>query len=385
MACARFNILLMKSSIEHLRVALVQDWLTGMRGGEKVLEVLCELFPAATIFTLLHNKGAVSPTIERMNIRTSFIQNLPLREEGYRNYLPLFPRAIESFDFSGFDLIISTSHCLAKGAIPRQGALHICYCHTPMRYVWEMYDEYFGPGRAGLATRLAMSAFRRYLQKWDVASSDRVNHFIANSDNVARRIQSYYGRDADVIHAPVDTERFQLSERDDGYYLVVTAHVPYKRVDLAIEAFNKLGERLIIVGKGPELENMKSLARKNIEFLGWQSDDELVRLYAGCRALIFPGVEDFGIVLLEAMACGKPVVAFGRGGAMETVIEKENGGTGVFFYEQTADALLGAITKLQHRSINARDIRKHVEQFSRANFKERLAAYVKEKTEILTV
>lgn len=367
---------------KDLNIALVQDWLTGMRGGEKVLEVLCELFPNATLFTLLYNKGAMSPTIERMKIRTSFIQNLPMKEEGYRTYLPLFPRAIESFDFSEFDLILSTSHCVAKGAIAPQGALHICYCHTPMRYVWEMYDEYFGPGRAGLTTRLAMASFRRYLQRWDVASSDRVHHFIANSDNVARRIQSYYGRDADVIHAPVDTDRFQLSNRDEGYYLIVTALVPYKRVDLAIHAFNKLGERLIIVGKGPELERMRSMAGRKIEFLGWQSDDELVRLYAGCRALIFPGVEDFGIVPLEAMACGKPVVAYGKGGAMETVIEKENGSTGVFFYEQTVDALLEALTKLRHRSMDAREIRKHAERFSRANFKERMAAYINEKMEV---
>lgn len=374
----------MKSSLpnpHNLRIALIHDWLTGMRGGEKVLEVLCELFPSATLFTLLHNKGALSPAIEGMEIRTSFVQKLPLKEEGYRYYLPLFPRAIEAFDFSGFNLLLSTSHCVAKGAIPPPGALHICYCHTPMRYVWDMFDEYFGPERSRLAVRAAMRLFRGYLQRWDVASSDRVHYFIANSENVARRIQVYYGRDADIIHPPVDVERFRLSERDDGYYLIVTALVPYKRVDLAIEAFNRSGERLVIVGKGPERQRLQLRAGRNIEFLGWQSDEALADLYAGCRALIFPGVEDFGIVPLEAMACGKPVIAFGKGGALETVVEKQEGGTGIFFYEHSVESLLMALEKFRRHSWDAREIRQHAEQFSRHRFKERMAAYINEKLE----
>ncbi|MEX2088527.1 MAG: glycosyltransferase, partial [Bacteroidota bacterium] len=301
-------------------IAIVHDWLTGMRGGEKVLEVLCELHPGADLFTLLHNPGTVSPAIERMSIRTSFVNSLPFKENGYRRYLPLFPRAIESFDFSPYDLILSTSHCVAKGAVPRAGALHICYCHTPMRYVWEMYDDYFGKGRAGVLTRAAMKFFAPRLRQWDVRSSDRVHFYVANSQNVARRIHRHYGRAADVIHPPVDTSLFRSSERDEGYYLIVSALVPYKRVDLAVRVFNILGERLLVVGKGPELETLKAMASKRIEFLGWQPDSELAGLYAGCRALVFPGVEDFGIVPLEAMASGKPVIAFGRGGALETVV-----------------------------------------------------------------
>jgi glycosyltransferase involved in cell wall biosynthesis len=361
------------------RIALVHDWLTGMRGGEKVLEVLCELYPDAVLFTLLHNKGAMSRTIEKMEIRTSFIDRLPLKAERYRNYLPVFPRAIESFDFTPYDLILSSSHCVAKGAVPSQGALHICYCHTPMRYVWEMYDEYFGKGRAGLATRAAMSVFAPRLRAWDIRTSSRVHHFVANSRNVARRIHRHYDRSADVLHAPVDTSLFQLSDQDDGYYLIVSALVPYKRVDLAIEVFNRIGERLVIVGKGPDLDRLSAHASRNIEFLGWQADEELAKLYARCRALIFPGVEDFGIVPLEAMASGKPVVAYGAGGALESVVESSEHPTGVFFDEQTPESLAEALRKLRRLPFDPKSIRAHAEQFDRSVFKRKLARYVDEK------
>jgi len=353
-----------------------------MRGGEKVLEVLCELFPAATLYTLLHNKGAMTSTIETMRLRTSFIDRLPFKTEKYRNYLPLFPRAIEAFNLSDYDLVLSTSHCVAKGAHPRPGALHICYCHTPMRYVWEMYDEYFGKGRAGLLTRAAMSFIAPRLRKWDVASSGRVDFFVANSENVARRIQRYYHRPSDVIHAPVDTQQFRLSTVDKGYYLIVSALVPYKRVDLAIEVFNRLGERLLIVGKGPELKKLQAMASRSVEFLGWQSDEKLADLYAGCRALVFPGIEDFGIVPLEAMACGKPVVAYGQGGAVETVVEDSHNPTGVFFYEHTVAALAEAVKSLDRRRFDPLAIRAHAQRFDRSIFKARLHEYIQEKLQI---
>jgi len=362
-----------------LKIALVHDWLTGMRGGEKVLEVLCELYPQAALFTLLHNKGSVSPVIEEMEIHTSFIDRLPYKSGRYRNYLPLFPRAIESFDFSGYDLILSTSHAVAKGARPAPGALHICYCHTPMRYVWEQYDQYFGPGRAGLLTRAAMSFFAPRLRKWDAGSSSRVHSFVANSQNVAERIRQYYQRTADVIYPPVSVDQFTVSERDDGYYLIVSALVPYKRVDLAVDAFKRSGERLLIVGTGPESSRLQSLASRNIEFLGWQPDTELVGLYARCRALIFPGIEDFGIVPLEAMASGKPVVAFGQGGALETVVDDPQRATGVFFREQTPEALREALVKLRGLKLNPHIIRAHAEQFDRKIFKENYRRYVERK------
>lgn len=359
-----------------MKVALVHDWLTGMRGGEKCLEVLCELFPEAPIYTLLHNKGAMSPLIESKKIITSFINFLPKIETHYRSYLPLFPKAIEQFNLSEFDLVLSTSHAVAKGVKVRSGALHICYCHTPMRYVWEMYDEYFGKEKAGVVTRTAMKIVRPYLQQWDVKTASRVHYYIANSENVRRRIQRYYKTDAAVIFPPVDTERFQLSHSKVGYYLMVTALVPYKRVDLAVNAFNTLGEELLIVGKGTETEKLKRLAHSNIKFLGWRSDEELAQLYAGCKALIFPGEEDFGIVPLEAMACGKPVVAFGKGGALETVVD---GKTGIFFSQQTKESLLQAVERLQQLTFNPEEIRSHALQFSRTVYKQKMKNFIDEK------
>jgi glycosyltransferase involved in cell wall biosynthesis len=360
------------------RVALVHDWLTGMRGGEKVLEVLCELYPDATLFTLIHNHGSVSPLIEKMRIRTSFLQSAPFREERYRHYLPLFPLAIESFDFRGFDLIVSTSHAVAKGAKPAPGALHICYCHTPMRYVWELYDEYFGPGRAGLLTRLGMKLVAPSLRAWDVRTSSRVHYFLANSRNVAQRIRKTYRREADVIHAPVDTSKFSLSRGNKGFYLIVSALVPYKRVDLAIEVFNKIGRRLVVVGKGPDLAKLKARAGKTIEFLGWQSDEQLARLYGACRALVFPGIEDFGIVPLEAMASGKPVLAFKAGGALETVVE---GVTGIFFDAQTPEALERAVNVAEATRFDPTRIRRHAMKFDRARFKKEIRDYISARFE----
>lgn len=364
---------------QSCRVALVHDWLTGMRGGEKILEVLCELFPEATVFTLLHNKGTMSPTIERMKIKTSFIQRLPMKATKYRHYLPLMPLAVSSLDFSGYDLIISTSAAVAKGAVPRNGALHICYCNSPMRYVWDQYGEYFGKGRAGLLTRSVMAVVAPYLRYWDVKTCNRVHYFIANSNNVAERISRIYRRSSDVIYPPVSTDQFKVSLRDDGYYLVVSALVPYKRVDLAIEAFNTNGEKLLIVGSGPEREKLETMARNNIEFLGWQSGERLASLYAGCRALIFPGVEDFGIVPLEAMSSGKPVVAFGKGGALETVVAEGSSPTGIFFYDQTIESLLSALTLLAQMKFDPSAIRQHAETFDRTIFKQRMGEYIERR------
>ncbi len=234
------------------RVAIVHEWLTSMRGGEKCVEALCELFPHAELFTLLHIKGSVSATIERMPIHTSFVQRLPFAQHRYRHYLPLFPTAIQQFDLSGFDLVITSNHCVAKGVRVSSGALHVCYCYTPMRYIWGLYDEYFGTGRAGLLTRVGMRIFVNYLRRWDVKTAGNPGHFVAISQHIRQRINDIYHRSADVIYPPVNTSCFQPSRTDRGYFLIVSALVPYKRVDLAIETFNQLGDRLIIVGDGPD-------------------------------------------------------------------------------------------------------------------------------------
>jgi len=366
-----------------MRVAIVHDWLTGMRGGERCLEVFCELFPDADLVTLLHVKGRMSPTIERMNIRTSFVQWLPFAESKYRNYLPFFPRAIESLDFSGYDFILSSSHCVAKGATPRSDALHVCYCYTPMRYVWDLYDEYFGPDRVGWLKGKIIARCAKRLRAWDAASSERVHHFVAISRHVAERIKRHYGRESDVICPPVDCAMFAPSERQGDYFLIVSALAPYKRVDPAVEAFNRLGLKLKIVGAGPEAERLKALAEPNVEFLGWQSDEALRGFYAECRALIFPGEEDFGITPLEAMASGRPVIAYGKGGALETVVAP--GGleppTGLFFREQTADALVEAVRQFERLegAFSKADLRAHALKFDRPIFKQKVDEYVKQR------
>jgi glycosyltransferase involved in cell wall biosynthesis len=368
--------------IPGLRVALVHDWLTGMRGGERCLEVFCELFPDADLYTLLHVPGSVSPVIERRRIVTSFLQRLPAAAARYRYYLPLFPAAMRAFDFSAYDLVLSSSHAVAKAARPRRGATHVCYCFTPMRYIWDLYDDYFG-ARAPLAARLGMPPIAAALRRWDRRTSARVGRFVAISHFVADRIRRVWGRDSDVIHPPVDVARFSIA--DDGardYYLVVSALVPYKRVDIAVEAATRMGRRLLVVGSGPEAARLRALAGPSVEFLGWRDDTRVAELYARARAVLFPSMEDFGIVPLEAMAAGRPVVAYGVGGATETVIGLDGDGaaTGVFFPEQSVESLVGAMTTLEanaHR-FEPKTLRRHAEAFDRPLFRDRVAAYLSE-------
>jgi len=375
---------------KEFKVALVHDWLTGMRGGEKCLEVLCAFFPRATLFTIFHHLGAMSPIIENMEIRTSWIADLPFAQKHFRNYLPLFPAAVESFNLSDYQLIISTSHCVAKGVIPAPDALHLSYIHTPMRYIWEMYPHYLGSSNNPLK-RLAGPIIASMLRTWDVASCNRVDYFIANSHNVRRRIQRHYRRDAEVIHPPVDTDLFQPTSSPGDYFLIVTALVPYKQVGLAIEAFNRLGEPLLIVGDGPEKGKLMRLARPNIEFTSWKSPEELRDIYSGSKALIFPGEEDFGIVPLEAQACGRPVIAYGRGGVLETVIpvegqtqpEKDEGDqpTGIFFYEPTPEALIAAVKKLDSIEFDPDAIRRQALSFSKPIYKGKMADFINARLE----
>jgi glycosyltransferase involved in cell wall biosynthesis len=362
-----------------VKVALVHDWLTGMRGGEKCLEVFCEIFPAADLYTLVYDPDEISDPIKRTNINVSWIGRLPKATRHFRYFLPLFPSAIESFALADYDLVLSSSHCVAKGIFPHR-ALHIAYVHAPMRYIWDQHDAYFG-AEAPWPSRAAMAVARSYLQRWDLRSAGRVDYYLANSRNVAAKIKKLYGREASVIHPPVAVERFRLSARLEPYYLIVSALVPYKKVDIAIEAFNRLKLPLKIAGEGPLRKRLESLARPNIEFLGRVTDEALTALYASCQALVFPGEEDFGIVPLEAQASGRPVIAYGKGGALETVLSLGRTNlppTGIFFDEPSAESLIAAVrTFEQHRHrFEPGTIRDRSCRFSRDRFKVQIREYI---------
>jgi glycosyltransferase involved in cell wall biosynthesis len=365
-----------------MRVAIIHDWLITTRGGEKCLESFCALFPSADLYTLVYTPDRVSSLIKSMNIRVSRLNNVPRIERIYRYCLPLLPRVIESFDLRDYDLILSSSHCVAKGIFPHR-ALHIAYVHAPMRYVWDMYGSYFGRDTP-LVARVGMSLWRHYLQRWDVEASQRVDRFLANSRNVAVKIQELYGRQATVIHPPVDLERFHLSTQQEPYYLVVSALVPYKRIDIAIRAFNEMRLPLKIVGEGPLRSRLERSAGPNVEFLGWVDDAVLAALYASCQALIFPGEEDFGIAPVEAQACGRPVIAYGKGGVLETVVplrasgENDAAPNGIFFLEQTPRGLIGALELYQKMQslFEPGKIRDHAAQFSAQRFRGQVHEYV---------
>lgn len=353
-----------------MKVALVHYWLVGMRGGERVLEALSELYPQADIYTHVCDPDRISETLRAHTIRESFIGRLPRAKRWYPAYLPLMPLALEALDLTGYDLVISSESGPAKGVITAPNSLHVCYCHSPMRYLWDMQGEYFE--RLKPWTRLLAYPMAHYLRLWDQASAARVDHFVANSSFVAARIRKYYRREAEVIHAPVDLSRFSPGGERGDHYLTVGQLVRYKRFDLAIEAFNQLGRPLWIVGDGPELARLKRMAGPHIRFLGAMQGNELVSAYRSCRALVFPGVEDFGIVPLEAMACGRPVIAYGKGGALETVVD---GMTGILFREQTATSLLEAVR--QHESdlhrYDGKRLHTHAAGFDRDIFKRRFS------------
>lgn len=348
-----------------LTVALAHDWLNGMRGGERCLDLICKEFPEAELYALLYRPEQVSEAIRNRKVHVSGLQRIPGFLNHYRWFLPLFPMAIESFRVPlGTDLVISTSHCVAKGIVPPPGAKHLCYCFTPMRYAWSLQEDYFGRNRF---KRAALDVVLSRLRKWDRAASTRVDRFVAISHHVKARIEKFYGREAAVVYPPVATEFFTPDGTDghDGFDLVVSALVPYKRVDLAVKTYSQTGFALKVAGVGTELDALRKIAAPNVEFLGRVPDEGIRDLYRRCRFLVFPGEEDFGIVPLEAQACGKPVLAYGRGGLLETV---RDGQTGLFFDRQTPEALADAAERAVRIAWDAAAIRRHAETFSEKRF-----------------
>jgi len=359
------------------RVVLVHDWLNGMRGGEKCLEVLCRHWPDARLFTLLHQPGSTAPAIERLQPRTSFLQQLPGVQRYYRYLLPLMPAAA-NWRLPTCDLVVSFSHCVAKAARPPRGVPHVCYCFTPMRYAWHMREAYFG--KQGIKARLLDQVLAQ-LRRWDRQTADRVTHFLAISATVQQRIAECYDRNSTVIYPPVDTDFYcPAAVRREDYYLVVSAFAPYKRIDLAIEACNRLKRPLLVIGSGQDARRLQALAGPTVRFLGWQPDEAIREHMRRCKALLFPGEEDFGIVPVEAQACGAPVIAFGRGGATETIVPL--GGhaapTGMWFHVQTAAGLSDTLADFERRGadFDPAIARRQAVRFNQRRFAEELTGYL---------
>ncbi len=357
----------------QVRVALVHDWLTAMRGGEKVLEEICAIYPAAPVYTLVRTPGSVSRAIEEKRILTSFVQALPAAGRRYRSYLPLFPTAVELFDLDGYDLVISSSHCAVKSVIRAPRAVHVCYCHSPMRYAWDQFNAYFGPEQVGRWRSWLLRREMARLARWDASTSHRVDRFVANSAYVAARIHRYYNRGSTIVYPPVDTAFYRPPDdarRPDSSFLIVSALVPYKRLDVAIDACRRLDVPLKIVGRGPEQARLEKLAGSETQFLGWRTDEEIRNLYRSAAATLLPGVEDFGMVPVEAQACGCPVVALGVGGARETVID---GVTGILAQNES---FAEAVDRCRRTTFDRQVIREHAQRFSRERFRQEFQAAV---------
>ncbi|MEA1909482.1 MAG: glycosyltransferase [Patescibacteria group bacterium] len=356
--------------IKDKKVAIVADWLTSRGGAERVVLAMTELFPNADIFTSVYKPEAF-PELKDRNVKTSFLQKWPLGKK-HQLWPTLRPLAFEMLDLDNYDIVISSASAEAKGVITKPETLHICYCHTPTRYYWSEYHNYLKHPEFGFLNPIVKFVMPRLIHRarlWDKLAADRVDYFIANSQNTKKRIKKYYERDAKVLLPPVEAERFSVSEEIGDYYLILGRQTSYKRTDVAIDAFNKLGLPLKVIGVGPTLEKSKSIAKENINFLGKASDTEVTKHLANAKALIFPQEEDAGIVPMEAMASGRPVIAYGKGGALETVIDKE---TGLFFREQTGDSLALAIQEFEKMTWDSKKIKDHVDQFSTTNFKRNL-------------
>lgn len=354
-----------------MRIALVHDWLTGIRGGEKVLQCLLELFPGADVYTLVYRPEKFDGMLEGRRVTTSFLQRLPFGKTRYQYYLPLYWGLMGGFDLSSYDLIVSSSSACAKWVRNPKKAMHVCYCHTPMRYIWDLFEDYFGPSTSPLV-RWPAEFFRPYLQRCDLKSNEGVTHFLANSTEVQGRIQRLYGRESQVFHPPVEVDRFKAKSGPGEYYLVISALVPYKKVELAVKVCTKRNLPLVVVGQGSEEKRLRAMAGPSVSFKGWASDKEIPAYYEKAKALLFPGKEDFGIVPVESLAAGCPVIAFGEGGVKDTL---KDGETGVFFMEQTEEALGAAMDRFEKMSFDPAVLREKAMPFSRARFLFRMQVY----------
>lgn len=349
-----------------MKVAITTDWMDTFGGAERVLIQLHEMFPEAPIYTTVHDPAVLPQVMHGWDVRTSFIQRIPLVRRSHFRFLPLMPMAFEQFDFTEYDLVLTTNSACAKGVITRPGTLNICYCYTPCRYIWDLYPEY----TRGKRSKALIAPVAHWLRMWDRISADRVDHFIAISDEIAGRIRRHYGRHAEVIYPPVDVERITPNvAAPEDFYLVVARLVAYKRIDVAVAAANQLRRRLVVVGDGPERRRLEAMAGPTVEFMGRRDDEEIADLYARCRAFLFPGFEDFGIAPVEAQAAGRPVIAFGAGGARETVVD---GKTGVLFPAQTPEALVAGILRFENSTLDPVVCRRNAERFSAARFRMKL-------------
>lgn len=358
-----------------MKVVLLHDWLTGFRGGERVLEVFCQMFPDAPLYTLLHKKGSVPQSIEDRKIVTSFIDRIPSSHSQYRKLLPLFPQAAESLLITEkADLVLSSSHCVIKGVRKPEGSKHLCYIHSPMRYLYDQFDNYFGP-QAPWYQRLGIKFFKDSLVDWDKDSNKNVDLFLANSRFVQERIRKFYELESEVVHPFVDLEDFNLTDKapvKEDYYLMVTAFAPNKKVSLAIEAFNKMGKKLKIIGSGQQEEMLREMANPNIEFLGNRSRDEVIEYFKKAKAFIFPGVEDFGITPLESLASGTPVIAYKIGGVLETLNES----VAEFFEKPELNELISAVERFEKKSFFPETLKARAQEFSKAKFKDEIKTYI---------
>lgn len=354
-----------------LKIAIVHDYLNQLGGAERVLEIMCEMFPDAPIYTLIADPKILTEPMKKHQIQESFISRLPFVKKHYKKYLLLFPTAIEQFDFSEFDVVLSSSSAFAKGIVTRPDTKHICYCYTPIRYAWDLYHRYLqedGPG--GLYGKVLPFGMN-YIRMWDQLTADRVDQFVAISKYVSSRIEKYYRRSSEIVYPPANIDRFRLVDRDqiEDFYLVVSRLLPYKRVDIVIEACNALEAPLIIIGDGYDRERLVKMAGSTVKFLGYQSDDVIAEYYRKCKAFIFAGDEDFGLTPVEAQASGRPVIAFRRGGATETVLENE---TGLFFNQQTKESLINTLQQFKPNEFDPLSIRKHSYKFGKEQFVEGL-------------